>query len=163
MNGHVCKYCGESKVLSEMVAFRRGSDGRTVVRTLCKACRAANSRYSAECERRKRAGLGNPLVPADDARAHLRALSKKGVGYKTAADTAGVAISIVAKILSGERKQIRKQTSDRLLDVTAQMAADGAYVGAAMTWRRIRWLLNEGFTKTALKVEKLYNLMRTGE
>ena len=155
----------------------------------CIPCRAANSRYSVECDRRKRRGEGNPLVPADGARAHLRKLSKAGVGYKTVADAAGVAASVVAKITAGQRTRIRKRTADRILAVTPGCAADGALVPAGPTWKRIRWLLDEGFTmswlarrlgsrakvpalqigkkrvkaSTALRVEKLVNLLRAGE
>ncbi len=92
-------------------------------------------------------------MAAEPARAHLRKLSRAGVGYKTAADAASVARSVVAKIVQGQRSQIRAQTAKRLLSVTPAARADHSTVPAGRTWRRINQLLEEGFTKARLARE----------
>lgn len=115
----------------------------------CLPCRAANSNYSVERDRRKRLGIGNPLVPADRARRHIEKMSRLGVGYKTLAKSAGVACSITAKIRNGQRKQIRKETEQRILDAKPQPVGK-AIIDARPTWRLINRLLSEGFTKAEL-------------
>lgn len=92
----------------------------------------------------------NGLVDARAARRHLRRLSRAGVGYKQVADAALVSPTIVGKILRGERKRIRKATSDRILEVDAGARADGALVDAAETWRMLRELEAEYFSKAEL-------------
>jgi hypothetical protein len=64
-----------------------------------------------------------------------------------------VAFSIVAKIRSGARRQIRAATARRILAVTVDARADGATVPAGPTWRLIRLLLEEGYTKGRLAQE----------
>lgn len=119
----------------------------------CLPCRCANARYEQQRLAARRRGEWNGLVSAGPARAHLRKLSHAGVGYKTAADAASVARSVVAKIVQGQRSQIRAQTAKRLLEITADARADHSTVPAAKTWRRINQLLEEGFTKTRLARE----------
>ena len=92
----------------------------------------------------------NGLVSATPARRHLRNLARAGVGYRQAADAAGVAASVVAKIRSGERRRIRKHTADRLLEVDAGAAADHAVVDGAETRRMLRELEPEFLTKGRL-------------
>jgi hypothetical protein len=116
----------------------------------CLPCRAANSRYSAERDRLNREGQGNPIVPADRARAHILQLSRQGVGYKAVASTAGVNKGIVLGIRTGTRTNLRKQSEARILAVDAQCLSDAAVVPAAPTWSLIRELLDEGFTKQEL-------------
>jgi hypothetical protein len=86
-------------------------------------------------------------------RKHLRALSRRGVGYKTAADAASVSRSTVGKILSGERRQLRAQAAKRLLALTSAARADHCIISASYTWRVIEWLLEEGFTKARIARE----------
>lgn len=116
----------------------------------CVPCRAANSRYESERLKARRNGDWNGLVSARPARAHLRRLSRQGVGYKTAAAACGVATSVVAKIVSGKKKQIRRRTETKILSVTKDAIADRALVPAARTWWRIQRMLDEGYTKTAI-------------
>lgn len=90
------------------------------------------------------------LVDAERARAHLFKLSRAGIGYKAVAAAADVAISVVAKIRSGERARIRASTERRILEVDRGAAADHTTVPARRTWRLIARLLEEGFTKAEL-------------
>lgn len=119
----------------------------------CLKCRMANSNYETARARARKAGDWNGLVDAAPVRAHLRKLSRAGVGYKTAADAASVARSVVAKVRIGERTQIRASTAKRLLAVTAAARADHSYVSAAQTWYLIKQLLDEGFTKARIAQE----------
>ncbi len=73
-----------------------------------------------------------------------------GVGYKIAADASCTGITTVAKILSGEKKRIRKRTSDAILEVDSGAAADHAHVPAGPTWTRLRELEVEYLTKGRL-------------
>lgn len=92
----------------------------------------------------------NGLVDARRARRHLRALSRKGVGYKSVADAADVGHTVLAEVLAGRKRQIRRQTEKRVLEVTTEAIADHALVPAAGVWRLLDRLLEEGFTKTEL-------------
>ncbi len=138
----------------------------------CLPCRCANARYEQQRLAARRRGEWNGLVPVGPARVHLRKLSAAGVGYKSAADAASVARSVVAKIVQGQRRQIRAQTARRLLAITADARADHSTVPAAKTWRRIHQLLDEGFSKAriarelgmrtpALQINKMRVLART--
>ena len=119
----------------------------------CLKCRMANSNYETTRARARKAGDWNGLVDAGPARRHLAKLSRAGVGYKTVADAASVARSVVAKIRTGERTQVRARTARRLLGVTPDARADSSHVPAGPTWRLIRQLQEEGFTKTRIAQE----------
>lgn len=119
----------------------------------CPECRKANTDYEKNrCAARKN-GESNDLVPAEFARNHLAFLSEQGVGYKTAAKAAGVAASVVMKITSGDRVQIRVNTEQKLLGVTAEAIAPGTLVDAREMRRQIEWLIANGLTKTKLALE----------
>jgi hypothetical protein len=116
----------------------------------CMLCRAANSRYETERSLARSNGDWNGIVSAAAARRHIRRLSTLGVGYKTVADAASVARSIVMKIRSGERERIRQRTERSILGVNRKAYAGGALIDADPTWRKINKLLEEGFTKAEL-------------
>lgn len=113
----------------------------------CVPCRAANSRYETERAAARKRGEWAGVVPAAPARAHLLKLSRLGIGYKSVAAAAGVALSVAAKIRSGERVQVRATTLRRILAVDAGARADASTVPAGPTWRRIGQLLEEGYTR----------------
>lgn len=98
----------------------------------------------------ERATVWNGLVSAARVRRHLAKLSRRGVGYKQVADAAGVASSTLGDVLFGGQERIMRRTERRVLDVTVEAAADNAPVPAERTWKLIRKLLAEGFTKTEL-------------
>jgi hypothetical protein len=137
----------------QLITREHGTRLRYLGGCRCVPCRAANSRY--ECERfaARQRGEGNGLVGAAPARQHLLKLRRLGVGYKSAAASASVATSIVAKILSGERTRVRAQTARRILAVDRTALADAAVVPAAATWRRVEWLVEQGFTKARISRE----------
>lgn len=116
----------------------------------CTPCRAANSRY--ECHRRaaRLRGEWAGLVDAAPVRAHLLALSKKGVGYKSVAAACDVAKTILMEVRSGRRLKVRATTARKVLAVDATAHAAKALLDARPTWRLIEELLAEGFTKQEL-------------
>lgn len=153
----------------------------------CLPCRAAASRYESERRERKKAGDSNELVDTKPVVAHLRELSRKGVGYKAACEAARVGKSSVAMAMNGKRKRMRARHARAILAVTPEVAIrDGAIIDARPTLNLIRWLQNEGFSKAeiarrlgfnkpaiqfrdkitainASKVERLVNQLRLGE
>lgn len=127
-----------------------GTRHRYLAGCRCLKCRMAASNYETARARARRAGEWNGLVDAGPARQHILKLSRAGVGYKLVADSASVARSIVAKVKSGERRQIRALSAKRILSVTTDCRGDSALVSAAQTWRLLRLLLDEGYTRRAL-------------
>lgn len=129
---------------------KHGTRVRYMAGCRCTPCGAANSRYEQLRSTLRRDGLGNRLVPADKARRRLRALARRGIGTRTVCEVAGVARSVLQKIRTGERKQIRHDTQRAILGVRYDAHAGGSIVNARETWQRIAWLLDHGWTKTAI-------------
>jgi hypothetical protein len=119
----------------------------------CFACRMANSAYEAGRKAARARGEGNGLVSAEPAREHLAHLSANGVGMKTAADSAKVAPSIVAKIVYRQRLKIREQTERRILAVTTTAAADGSLIDAGPTMVLVKELMASGYSKRRIGCE----------
>lgn len=116
----------------------------------CMLCRAANSRYSCERAAAQRKGDYRGLVPADKVREYLHALSKKGVGYKSVADAAGVSKTILARVLWGKRLHVRANTERAVLAITAEAIAGGALVPASRVWKKLDRLIDMGYSKSQL-------------
>ena len=116
----------------------------------CPACRDANTAYERMRARARKAGLGNPIVPADEARAHLKALSAAGVGRATVAQATDISSAIVQMIAAGTRTQIRLATARKILAVTPDCKADGTRIDAAPTWALIHELIKAGDTKLSI-------------
>ncbi len=77
-------------------------------------------------------------------------MSKAGVGYKTVADAAGVADSIVFSIRKGSRPRIRARTERLVLGVDKGALEGGARVDASGTWELIGKMRSRGMTKGAI-------------
>jgi len=116
----------------------------------CMLCRAANSRYETTRAAARKAGDWNGLVPAGPARRHIEWLSLRGVGRDSVAAAADVGVTDITLIKTGKRTQIRARTEKSILAVTTGARAGGSIVDGRATWRKIRILLSEGFTKKAL-------------
>lgn len=104
----------------------------------------------AVCGKCRAESVADFLVDTGRARRRLGWLSRKGVGYKAAADAASVCRTIVRNILNGSKTQIRLSTERRILAVDAAAAAGGAIIDAAPMWRLLEELLKEGFTRAEL-------------
>jgi hypothetical protein len=139
-------------------------DGTRRLRVYKRVCRGVNGepcRYGSHLRkdssgevcgrcRPRLAAVWNGIVPAEAVRAHLKTLSRQGIGYKSVAAAADVSRTSLAKILCGTRQQLRAQAARRILAIDRDAVADHAIVTAAPTWRLVRRLLAEGFTKTEL-------------
>jgi len=158
--------------IQELAARRQHGDRlQYMAGCRCLKCRMANSNYETARARARKVGDWNGLVDATPVRQHLLKLSRAGVGYKAAADAASVARSVVAKIRSGEKTQVRARTAKQLLAITPAARADHSYVSATRTWLLIRQLLEQDFTKAriarelgigrALQISKTRVLART--
>lgn len=123
---------------------------RYVAGCRCDACRKANSQYENERQQARRRGDWNGIVPADRARAHLLALSRKGVGRRAVQASTDIADTVLSAIRSGAKKRIRARTERLILQVTRDQAADHAVVSAARTRYLIQLLLEEEYTEEFL-------------
>jgi len=116
----------------------------------CLACRAANARYETARAHARASGNWNGLVSAEAARTHILKLSKQGVGRRAIAAASDVAEKVISRIRSGSQLNIRKSTETRILAISNQAPSDGALVRANATWKQIKALLADGFTKAEL-------------
>lgn len=125
----------------------------------CDACRTANRVFAAGCRQRvlhQQWGVAQPaLIDAQPARDHVRQLTATGLGWKRVAELAGVNDSTLGNLLYGRAgrgpaRRIRRDTAARLLAVTAVPVADGAYVNAAGTQRRLQALVTLGWSQSEL-------------
>lgn len=112
----------------------------------CDACRRANTAYEVARDKARKNGDWNGNVPADRAVAHLRWLSKHGVGKLAVAAASDVGKSTICDILAGRKTKIRARSERRILAVTLDQRSDGAIIPAGRTHRLIRQLREEGFT-----------------
>lgn len=128
-----------------------GTHGRYVSGCRCDDCKAGHCAYNKQRYRAiKLHGDWNGLVDAAPARRHLIWLSSKGVGRDPVHDVAGVSLSVLGKIRSGERKKIQARTSKKILAVGLGARADKSIVSARRAWRWLTKMLEAGFSKAEL-------------
>lgn len=122
----------------------------------CDICREANNAYQRNRERQR--GYGRAAyVDAEPARAHLRALGEAGIGWRRAAELAGLSSSVVSNLLYGRSgraptKRVRAATAAKILavEISADRMAERAVVDATGTRRRLRALVAIGWSQTQL-------------
>lgn len=137
--------------VAELAASRPHGDRlRYMAGCHCFACRRANSDYERLRQAARVAGDWNGIVDAAHARRHIKQLSRAGVGQWAVTHATGIARSMIHEIKNGDRLRIRARTSRKILAVTTKHRADHSFVSAGRTWWRIRRLLAEGYTKSAL-------------
>ena len=119
----------------------------------CFHCRRANSDYERERQAARAAGDWNGIVDAGPARAHLRKLARQGVGKRMVQAASDVALSVINDVRAGRKTRIRARTARKILAVTAASRGDKALVPAKQTWKRIDWLLEQGFSKARIALE----------
>jgi hypothetical protein len=128
--------------------YAHGTRSRYVKGCRCDECRKANTDYANA--RTKAVDDFNGLVDAAPAREHLLALSKAGVGKRAVQAACDVALSVIEKVRTGKRAQLRARTARRILAVDAAAIADHALVLAWGTRADLRELLRLGLTKTEI-------------
>ena len=166
--------------------FPHGTRSAYVRGCRCEPCTVANRVYARGRSRARRVNHDwNGLVSAEKARTHLLRLSRAGVGRRAVGAACDVADSILQGIRAGTRTRCRARVERLILDVDAGARSDASLVSAGRTWRLIRLLLEEGFSKaelarrmgfvspaiqfrkgrvlarTALRVQKLYRAATT--
>lgn len=92
----------------------------------------------------------NGLVTANPARLHILALARQGIGLRSVAAAGDLGRATLWAIKTGRKKRIMASTAERILAIDKGARADGALVPARQTWRLIRDLLAEGFTRRAI-------------
>lgn len=142
------------KPIAELAKGRDHGD-RLVYRAGCRCgpCRRANTEYESQRQRARKAGDWNGIVSASRARAHLIKLSRQGVGRRAVRAATDIADTVLQKIRSGKKQNIRARTERLILCVTPASASDRALVRAGPTRARIAELLNEQFTVARLARE----------
>lgn len=112
------------------------------LRNDAKVCRACGDR----------ATVWNGYVSADKTRKHLLKLRRQGIGYKTVADAADVAHTVLGQILAKKKRRIRAVTERRVLAVDKGARADHAVVSGKGTRELIDKLIGQGFTRARLAI-----------
>lgn len=119
----------------------------------CADCRAANTRYAKLAKYRSDKGIST-LVDAAPVKAHLAQLRAAGVGKRTIAQRAGVAQTVVNRLIgidhSKPARRVHPDTAAKLLAVTAEAVADGQVIDGTGTMRRAQALVAIGWTQADL-------------
>lgn len=130
----------------------------------CRPCTDACAAYERARTRRVIRETYHPdesrMVDAEPVRAHVRALSAQGMGWKRVARAANVANGTLYPILYGKhspdprecrppRKRISRDIADRILAVHPVLA-DGARTDATGTRRRLQALVAVGYSRAWL-------------
>lgn len=119
----------------------------------CADCRAANARYTKLAKYRSDKGIST-LVDAAPVKAHLAQLRAAGVGKRTIAQRAGVAQTVVNRLIgidhSKPARRVHPDTARKLLAVTIDDHADGTFIPSTGATRRIQALVSIGWTQTEL-------------
>jgi hypothetical protein len=140
--------------VAELAASRQHGDRlRYMAGCRCADCRRANTEYERTRAAARKAGDWNGFVPALKTREHIARLRAFGIGKRQIADAAGIAVSVLQLIASGERQQVRARTERDVLAVTREAAADHALVSAKTTWKLLDELIAWGYSKACLARE----------
>lgn len=111
----------------------------------CFACTLANARYKMLRAEANARGDWNGWVSPEQAKARLELLAEKGIGHRQAAKLAGISVTTVQRIRSGESQNIRAKVEQAILSITPTLA-HGAIVNGYHERRRLKDLKSEGFT-----------------
>lgn len=141
----------------------------------CTACRKARRDYENHRTRLIVYGRWQPYVPADRARQHVQALSEHGIGWKKAADLAGISTGTMSELLYGKRgrppsRRIRPETEAAILAVRPVLHARGdrSRVDGTGTRRRLQALVACGWSgaklaaRLGMRQGNFWELMRSG-
>lgn len=121
----------------------------------CRPCTDAARAYESNRRRQIAYGRWSPLVDAEPARRHVRALGAQGMGWMRVAEVAGVARGSVSKLLYGDTRRgsapsrrIKRDNAERLLAIkaTPDTLRPNALIPAHGTMRRLRALAVMGYS-----------------
>lgn len=123
----------------------------------CRPCRDAAAAYSREVARAKLYGRWDGWVDAQTVRDHVAALQAAGMGWKRAAEVAGLSSSSLYAVLYGRSDRrggkpsltVRRDIADKILAVQVDLA-DGACVPITGTRLRLRALVALGWSQAKL-------------
>ena len=115
----------------------------------CEICQEAWRAYQRQYMRERYHGQLR-LVPIAEARAHVRALLRSGMKQTAIARASGVDRMVIRRIVRGDRKQIRRQTSSALLGVPFDAAPMGATNFAAPAQLLIEEMHRAGVTNAEI-------------
>lgn len=134
--------------LIRAAASRRahGTLARYVSGCRCFPCRLANSEWSKEHPAH---GCGR-TVATDEARAHILALAKLGMGYKSISEASGVNHNIVWRIRQGTHPRARRSTVQRILAVDLSCAKGGTRIDIRPSRKILMDLIARGYSKRQL-------------
>lgn len=130
--------------------FAHGTRARYVAGCRCAPCTTANREYARGRALALVRGGWNGLVSSEKARTHLLELRRAGIGRRAVAASCDVALSIIAGIASGERRQIRAATERKILAVDAGARSDASLVPAKATWAAVKRLRKLGLPKAEI-------------
>jgi hypothetical protein len=124
----------------------------------CADCTAANRQDAGRRSRMQAYGQWRPYVDAAAARAHVQALAEAGIGWKRAAQLAGVSTGAMSKLLYGgpgnrpPTQRVRPETAAAILAVKPEPAAlaPSALTGATGTHRRVQALTAAGWSQARI-------------
>lgn len=125
----------------------------------CDPCKAANRAAENDRYRQQAYGRWQPYVDARPVRAHVLHLMESGLGWKRAAELAGVSRGVVEKLLYGSpargdepTKGIRPQNAEKLLAVQPLpgLVSSSVLVDATGTRRRVQALVAAGWSVAQL-------------
>ena len=134
----------------------------------CEPCSEANRTYARNLERhhsRVRYGIEQPSSPlyisGNEARAHILGLRRRGVGKRTIATLAEVALTTIDKLSKSPDRLVDPTVAERILSVTIEDARGRQYVPAGPTWRKVHALQRAGWTKKRIAQEMTGNVNAT--
>lgn len=112
----------------------------------CDECRRANREYRALADRQIAYGRWEPYADASQTRAHIEELRHAGMGLRQIAKASGVGRTALTKIATGERRKVRTETAQSILEVVP-FPAGHTLISSEPTQRRIALLLAAGWTQ----------------
>lgn len=130
-------------------------------RCRCLPCSTANAAAELQRNRQKAYGRYDKYVDADPVRAHVRALSARGMGWKRVAEVAGISNGAMWKLLYGRRRpdgalhltrRMVRAHGERILAVQLDLAPHAVIPGdqAIGTHRRLQSLVALGWSQSKL-------------
>lgn len=130
--------------------FEHGTRSRYKQGCKCDDCRTANTAYVRHRKMENIWGRTNKVIDAYPARRHLFELEAQGIGLRTIAEITGCGRSYLREVRNGARERMREQTLARILNVSADAVSDGTLIDAKPSWRLLRDLFEQGWTKSKI-------------